>query len=318
MEPACQNICDAITRTFGHESGSPKSALALSLEHFPFGCYGTLFVAWGDEERGAADWEAVCREFATRASSAITRGVHQAHLQFQLDHKLGEISRLRDIGLEFGLETNVREMMSSILEAARKEANMDRGVVRLYDEKTQRWMRMAVSGPFSELEVPLEIEFDPTLTNCLETRRPEETAGDEPEWLDYLGTLPDDPRKAYLSQEGSRVAVPLRIEREFLGAIILSRVSGSISIAPDIIEYLEILSQYASIAIHTAQLHAREIELARPFALIGAMMAGFLHVMGNKANNALATYSNLADPYLPDTERPEKAPKSWVGPAADF
>ena len=132
------------------------------------------------------------------------------------------------------------------------------------------------------------------------------TVGGDPEWLNYLGSLPESPTRAYLTQERTRIVVPLKLSGSIIGAISLSSANEGLAIAEHTIEYLEILSQYAAFAIYTATLHQKQIELAEPFALIGAMLSGFLHVMGNKLNNAWATFSNLSHPLLPESERAQK------------
>jgi signal transduction histidine kinase len=306
-EPAWDSICRAVRNSFGEDAGNTlKSGAVVRLERAPFGCMGSICIAWNDPDHNSADWTGVYTTFAARASSAINRAVKQARLQFDLDRKLEEFTRLREIGLDFNLQSDIKALMASILTAALNESKMDRGTVRLYDEDKKLWKSMASHEFATDDEVPDEIESDVTLRQCLEGGIPVVTAGDDPDWRDYIRALPEGPRKNYLAKERSRIGIPLKLAETFIGAILLSSLNEVQSITRDTIEYLEILSQYASFAIYSAQLHQKEIELAQPFALIGAMLAGFLHVMGNKLNNAWATFSNLSDPLLPASERGRK------------
>ena len=58
-------------------------------------------------------------------------------------------------------------------------------------------------------------------------------------------------------------------------------------------DYLQILAQYASVAIAWAGLQAKlqeSIKLAEPFALLGKMLSGFLHDVRNRV---LAITANI-------------------------
>ncbi len=294
-EQGWQEICAGIELAFDEGGRDLVKAgvllpLALEVEH----CQGSICIVWNDDDQ--SDAELRYQDFASRASHAIEQGIEQTRLRAHIVH-------LRDVGLKFNLESNLKELLSSVLKAASDEADMERGQVRLYDEERRVWKLIAYQN--TQENVPPEIETTETLKRCLASGKPvviEDTEKDQ-KWIEYLRELPPGALRDYLARPRSRIAIPLMVAERCLGVISLQSLHEPAKLTPDKLYYLEVLSQYASLATESAQTHQKELEVAEPFAYVGKMLSGFLHVMGNKLNNAWATFSNLSLPGLPEAKR---------------
>jgi signal transduction histidine kinase len=286
-------ICDRITLALGNDGQElAKAGVLLPLAGDQVRWSGAICIVWRNDQ-----WKAKGRyqDFARRAASIIERTVEQIKLR-------QHIANLRTVGLAFGLEREFGRLMGLILNASLSEVGLSRGQVRLYDDERKVWRLVSKHDPSEP--VPIAIETTETLRRCLESQKPViiPDTQEDAAWIDYLNELPDGPQKQWLETARGRIAIPLIVGNRCLGAISIQSLDAAVNLEQHQLYLLEIIGSYAANAVYAAQLR-KEVDLADHFVWVGKLLSGFLHVMGNKLNNAMASLSNLM---LPNVSEPER------------
>jgi GAF domain-containing protein len=234
-----------------------------------------------------------------QAQDTIQTALKQAADRKKQEGALKAQLTLHRLGLAFSSHRRLEDLCPAILREACEHAGFPEGTIRLYDP-VRGWVSYATSGR-SEDEVPPVIQTNRSLSRATKTRTPYLVTKDDPDWKQDLKSLGHGARKTYLSGLGCWVAIPLHAAPECLGAILLE--SGDLlHLGQPQIDFLETLGHLASVAIRSIQLNQKDLA-AKPFEMIGAMLGGFLHVMRNKANNAMAHLALVGLSEITEAER---------------
>ena len=249
-------------------------------------------------------WGEWLEKLADATSSALRPALRLARVQKELQSQLETLNRLREIGLKYALAKSASDVAAAVLTSALQETRMELGVVRIYDDKKKLWERIAPdSAEDTEKEIfPDELATNNALKICLEARTSTVIHGlvKDPRWLQDLGMMAPGYRRDQLERVKSWVCIPMRLQNDFLGAIILLSEKEEPFDESVVAPHLDILANYAATAIHSAITTERQLEIAEPFAMVGSMMSGFLHSMRNELTGARGAWDNLTHLKLPE------------------
>src|SRR5262249_5559087 len=112
----------------------------------------------------------------------------------------------------------------------------------------------------------------------------------------------------YLDTIASSVHLPLRVHREYIGAILLDS-TGPKDLDDDTRAYLGVLAHHAAVAIKIATIR----ELAGPLAMMGTMLADFLHAFRNPIATAVGSFELLDRSDLPSDRRTDELQRARGG-----
>ena len=252
-------------------------------------------------------WAEWLEKLAAATSSALRPALRLARVQGELQSQLETLNRLREIGLAYALAKSVSEVAAAVLTSARLETRMELGVLRIYDGKKKVWERIAPDSPEDrEKEIfPDALATNNVLQICLEARSSKVIHGLDKDamWLGDLQGMAPGYRRDQLERVKSWVCIPMRLQNDFLGAIILLSEKEEPFNESVVAPHLDILANYAAAAIHSAITTERQLEIAEPFAMVGSMMGGFLHSIRNELAGARGYWSNLTHMELPEEAR---------------
>ncbi len=222
---------------------------------------------------------------ANQAAEAIEPGLTLDAKERALSEKVRQLELISNMTREFASTTFVEDLGNMILKFCLERSNFERGTIRLYDHERGDWVRLAPDDA-DETERPRRIQSSRLLEECLQqkTLRVLENTANEEIWTSYRGSLPQGTRVESLRKVGCWVGIPLQFEDRYLGIILLEAFEPC-KINEDQRQFLELLAGAASMALRSALRLKDEQDLSQPFALIGSMMSGFLHIMRNCLNN---------------------------------
>jgi signal transduction histidine kinase len=254
---------------------------------------GTLLLCWNRPQRFDTKRQLLLQDRVIRAAAALRPSAWQRQTQLSIDQRIGELARLREIGLGFAKTHDLKDLMKQVLQVSLAESEMRRGSIRLLNEdKSALILRASENVPDEALVENLDLNellrrsLDSDQCVLVDTQA-------DPLWADYMETLGQAERLDHVDIR-SILHVPIRLHGEGIGLILLES-SQVRRVSKQIQEYLEILGTYAAaVAIDSARI----IELAQPLTMMGTMLGGFLHVMLNRINDLFAIVTNLSDAEL--------------------
>lgn len=291
-------ILSPVTERF---PGSPLAAI-VSVATLPFlldddRIFGVLLLCWNTRQ----DFDSSRRhlvDLTRRAVTALRPSALRRHTEIDLDHRVDELSRLRQLGLGFAQTHDLTMLMHQVLDAAIKESHMERGAIRLLDdERSALVLKAAVHIPMEA--APQFLELNDFVKQSLKSDKcvfvPDVSRNEL--WRAFSGDATGTSRQVYIGEVHSILHVPIRLHGECLGLILLDS-KHPVHVSQQVLEYLEILGLYAAVAIDFARMSdelKRKIELAEPLAMMGTMLHGFLHVIRNRINDLFSVLGNMQD-----------------------
>jgi signal transduction histidine kinase/putative methionine-R-sulfoxide reductase with GAF domain len=255
--------------------------------------------------------ETLLQDIAGRIANSIAAAGwmdHEAHeqreRQLQLDRRIGELARVRKIGLRFAETQDLAKLMREVLEVSLAECRMERGTLRLLNEDKTQLILEAVVNDLPEAvsaAIPKEIDIEEIHQRSLDSEKCTFVADtrDDPLWAAFRNPV-GSPGRAYVEEIRSALHVPIRLYGECIGLILLG--SRTVRAVPDqVLEVLEIIGASAGVAIDSVRRQQelqQQVRLAAPLAMMGTMLGGFLHAIRNRVNDLSAILGNLSDPNL--------------------
>lgn len=247
---------------------------------------GTLNMHWRETKNFEKDDRLkLVGDLANRSAIAIKAALMYGEIENELKNSIKAQSRLREIGMEFAQTLNLDELLSRLLEHALEASGLNSGVIRILDAQRNKWVLKAArddaQGPLTEkLVQELEVKDDilkqaadaETATVISDTREHES-------FQRFAGEYPNAAANEFLHSFRSAVLLPIRLKRRCLGLVILNS-KNLYKPLESTINYLELLTGQAAIAIDIAQLYERQgaaLQITLPLAMLGSMMGSFLH-----------------------------------------
>ena len=292
--PLCRSLKDQLS-DFAPELIQAAVSIPLKIGN----AEAVLVLAWQGRREINEPFKRELADLKTDAIESLDAALKQARTQRDQQQTLEELERLRDLAIACASRRSPEEICDEILRDALGELSLNYGTVRLHQEVG--WVRQACRGRTDDEVIPQVIGTNRSLKKCLSSQGPFVVRAADPEWLCDLEGLAPGPRRAYLETIKYFVAVPFHMEEKCLGVILLESFSQT-DVSERKLEFLRTLGHYASVAIHSIKANQKEME-SRPFEMMGAMLSGFLHVMRNKVNNAMANLGLLELEKLPQDER---------------
>lgn len=255
---------------------------------------GHALLVWRNMDFFLPDRRLYLSNLAARFTEALTPALSQHRMAM-------ELRQIKDVVLQLAETHDFTKLMESALERVRAAAHMEHGRIRLWDETSKCWR--APSGG-SRDQVPEFLKDNALLQRAAQNPRPwliEDTEADDL-WKEFRRGITDSAYLEYINRIGSALHIPLRIGEERCFGIILLEGERPHSLDESTLDYLTILSQVITLAVWFAQ----DQNLSRPLALLGSMLSGFLHVIGNSLNDAYASLSVAREMANPLTKMQEQ------------
>ena len=183
-------------------------------------------------------------------------------------------------------------VLDNILGAALEESHFDTGTIRLWDRDREVWTMAAADN--SEATVG-DLASNAVLARVQNAEHPlliSDTANDAV-WREHARTAPPA-EKHYLDDIRTSLHAPIRVANACVGAILLDS-RKQLDVGPECLEFIELLCVYAGMAIVVHRTQESRLQLAEPFALLGALIGGFLHEFRSQINNGFAVLNTVAD-----------------------
>ena len=301
-DPALQDFRDDLKQVFREDA--QKAVTASAVMPLPFRKSANYGFLWVCGTAGDFPTEKEIEDLAAQAAEAIEPGLTLEAAERSLRDKVHQLESVARMTREFASTKGVEELGEKIRKICLEKSKMDRGVIRLYDHENGDWVRLAPQDDADETELPKRVASSELLEVCLREKKlrfADDTAG-EKLWTSYYESMPEGPRKEYLQKVRCWMGIPLQFEDRYMGIILLEAFEPK-KMAEDLLDFLELVADAASLALRSALRLKDEQDLAQPFALIGSMMGGFLHVMRNCLNNLGPPLRLFHDPKLAFTDR---------------
>lgn len=252
--------------------------------------------------------ETLLQDIANRIADSIAAAGwmnYEAHQQrqrqLQLDRRIGELARVRRIGLRFAETHDLTKLMQEVLEVSLAECRMERGTLRLLNEDKTRLILEATCNSRPDVVIPKEIDIAGIHQRSLDSGKcifVPDTQNDQL-WTEYRDPLGPH-RAGWVDEIRSTLHVPIRLRDQCIGLILLG--SRKVQAVPSqVLEVLEIIGASAGVAIDSVRRQQelqQQVRLAAPLAMMGTMLGGFHHAIRNRVNDLFAILGNLADPTL--------------------
>jgi signal transduction histidine kinase len=285
-DPLWGNALAWLRGNFGAEAAEwIKSACGLPLAQ-DGRFLGTLLIDWRDKrsfpEKERVRLEAVGTEVAARID-AVQR----------LENRLRDLRKVRHHALRFLSAQDTDAVLDLVLDAALELCQQQYGTIRTYRPDTDVWVlhRRPTTNPLH----PDEVSNTPVFRRIIESLRPcaSPDLSQDSVWQEEVGKISaeQDEYRRFLLSQGSLIQVPVLQDDGVVHALTLYSTTPR-AITNDALDLLHILAAFAAIAIRNAEL----LRLNQPFALMGQMAGGFLHVIGNQVNDMSAVIETIADP----------------------
>ena len=288
-DPKWSTLCAALRTLLPEKAGELIQAgrsIAIPIQN----AEAVLVLVWQSPKHEQAPTE---RQL-TDLKEGVETALRLARIQKRQEDANEELLRLQELATACASARGLGEVCTQILEVALREVGMERGTIRLRRGALE-WV-LAASRATTDKQTPPVIETNYGLQRCLDSREPFVIEATDGEWQAYLATL-ETARRDYLSQFRYLMVVPLWRGPDCLGAIVLESQSEKV-VPVHGREFLKTLGRYAAVAIHSVQVHEKEMEIQNT-EMLGAMVRGFVHVLRNKVNNALSGVALLETGKLP-------------------
>jgi signal transduction histidine kinase len=249
-------------------------------------------------------------------------------VQIRLEELASEVGRLlwplvRYRSLERGIDESGKAagafvgsaVFENILAAAKSISGLDEATLRVREGESELWTRVSDS---SHREVPPRTGTHPVLRKALEELRPVWVTGlrsgdgkDAAEWREFIEKYRSSRWAGLVWSIDTIVCVPLVVgAAEVVGILTLyseQRVEEPVECG----RILSVLASHAALALSQRSLLdelERRVRLAEPLALVGGMLAGFLHFFGNSLASLAATVALMGHPRMTPERLREKVP----------
>jgi GAF domain-containing protein/ligand-binding sensor protein/two-component sensor histidine kinase len=274
---------------------------------------GTLNMHWRETRNfDKDDVLKLVDDLANRSAIALKAALMYGEIENELKKSIKAQQRLRLIGMEFAQTLNLDELLGRLLEHALDASRLNSGVIRILDAQRNKWVLKAARGDTQEpLKEKLisELEYkDDILMRAAkaETATIIEDTREDGRFQQFVREYPDAAAKEFLHSFRSAVLLPIRLKRRCLGLVLLN--SKELYQPPEsTIQYLELLTGQAAIAIDIAQLYERQdeaLQITLPLGMLGSMMGSFLHESRNPLQRLTGSLDVVQHRNFDQTELP--------------